>query len=152
MSRQPATSSAPRRKFGYGKTFLACIGVGLVVGGVIGLAEALGLRGAPTAYAGGVLLVGLVAMALSLRWWRDADEAVREAHKFSWFWGCSFALVPVGAVAVALYSIGNGAPEGAWGLTAAEAGLVLAGIVGTVLTLLAGYGLCWAGWWLVRSR
>lgn len=145
-------TAAPRRKLGFGKAFLACMGIGLVGGGVIGAADALGLGGQPLLYGGGVLIVGLVCMVLSLRWWRDADEAVREAHKFSWFWGGSVALMPIGAAALALYGISRGTVDGAFGLTVAEAGLILTGIVGTVTTLFVGYGLCWAGWWLVRSR
>ena len=37
-------------------------------------------------------------------------------------------------------------------LAAGDGGLILTGIVVTLLLQLTGYGLFWAGWWFSRSR
>lgn len=146
------SSTTRRRPLGFGQVLLACIGLGLACGAIVAVASALNGGDQPALLGLGVLAVGVVAMVLSVRWWRDADEAVREAHKFSWYWGGSGALVLIGAAAVFLWGVAQGDPAGRYGLTAREAGLVLVGIAGSVGLLLAGYGLCWAGWWLKHSR
>ncbi|MFZ4607062.1 MAG: hypothetical protein ACOYM5_12470 [Caulobacter sp.] len=151
----PATGTthpARRKRVTLAGVFLAAIGLGAVAGGAAGVLGALGLVARPPAYAVAVLLAGFGALWFSFGWWKQTDEAVREAHKTSWFWGGSAGLVVVGAIAVALFGITEGMVGGQYGLTRQDAGMVLAGIVLTVVLMLIGYGICWAGWWFTRSR
>jgi len=127
------------------------MGLGLVFGIGASLVDAFGPEVSPLAFGGGILTLGVITLWLSYRWWVGVDEAVREAHKFSWFWGGSAGLVIVIAIAVALAQIAGGS-VGQLGLSPTEAGLIATGISITVGLMLIGYGLCWAGWWLLRSR
>lgn len=97
------------------------------------------------------LVTGAVTLWMGWRWWQAVDEAVREAHKTSWYWGGSVGLVVVGMCALPLVSIAQ-AEGPVSGLTPNEAGFMLAGIILTVFTLLFGYIACWVGWWLSRGR
>jgi len=146
------TPSIRRRRADFGRVMLICIGLGAVAGGVAALLGALGLASPPLLYAGAVLVAGVGGLWFSYRWWRAVDEGVREAHKTSWFWGGSAGLLIVCAVALGLYGVTQGEAAGLFGLTRGEAGMILTGIVFTVVTLLIGYGVCWAGWWFTRSR
>lgn len=145
------TPSRPRRPQSFVNLLLVCMLIGLVVGAASGLAEGLGLAVPPVVTGVGVLAIGGVILWLSARWWRVADEAVREAHKFSWFWGGSAGMIVAGAVAIPLMGVAQGSVEG-FGLTPAEAGLFVSGVGFTLAPMLLGYGVCWAGWWLIRNR
>jgi len=137
---------------GFVKLLLICGGMGLVAGGVAAMVGALGGASEPLTYAAATLIAGGIGLWLSWRWWVAVDEAVREAHKTSWFWGGSTAMILVGAVALALFGITQGDASQQLGVTREEAGLLLSGIVFTLTLMLAGYGVCWAGWWFLRSR
>jgi hypothetical protein len=145
------TQSRSRRRQSFVQLLLVCMLIGAGIGVVSGLLEGLGLAVPPVVSGLVVLAVGGLILWLSARWWVVADEAVREAHKFSWFWGGSAGMVLVGAVAVPLLDVARG-PVDAFGLTPAEAGLFVAGVGFTLAVMLAGYGVCWAGWWLTRNR
>ena len=145
------TQSRPRRRQSFVQLLLVCMLIGAGIGVVSGLLEGLGLAVPPVVSGLVVLAVGGLILWLSARWWVVADEAVREVHKFSWFWGGSAGMVLVGAVAVPLLGVARG-PVDAFGLTPAEAGLFVAGVGFTMAVMLIGYGLCWAGWWLIRNR
>lgn len=146
------TIPAKPRPMNYLKLMLICVVVGLIGGGVAATASALGLLAMPLAYAGVMLVGGGVGLWLSWRWWVGVDEAVREAHKTSWFWGGSTALILVGAIALGFFGITQGDAAEQYGLTRREAGLLFAGMTLTVGLLITGYGVCWAGWWFTRSR
>jgi hypothetical protein len=147
-----STPSTRRRRADFGRVMLICAGLGAIAGAAAALLGALGLVAEPLAYGLAVLTAGVAALWFSYRWWQAVDEAVREAHKTSWFWGGSAGLVVVGAAALALYGVTQGDAAEQFGVTHQEAGLLLAGILFTVVTLLVGYGICWAGWWFTRSR
>src|SRR5690606_29433021 len=72
---------------------------GIAVGAIYGGLEAAGAVPAPlVAILALVVLFGLM-IAGTLWWWRRADEAVREAHKWAWYWGGSVGMcVGLGAV------------------------------------------------------
>lgn len=152
MNAAASPSDARRRRASFSRVLLICAGLGAIAGGASALLGALGLVVEPLAYGVAVLAAGAAALWFSLRWWQAVDEGVREAHKTSWFWGGSAGLVVVGAAALALFGVTQGAAAGQFGVTPQEAGLLLTGIVFTVVTLLVGYGICWAGWWFTRSR
>lgn len=145
------TQSRPRRRQSFVQLLLVCMLIGAVIGAVSGLAEGLGLAVPPVVSGLVVLAVGGLILWLSARWWIVADEAVREAHKFSWFWGGSAGMVVVGAVAIPLVGVARGSVEG-FGLTPGEAAMFVNGVGFTLALMLIGYGLCWAGWWLTRNR
>ena len=140
--------SPPKRRRRLG--LLAIIGLtvatGLTVGLIAGLIETFGGSGTKALQAS-VLGVGvLVGMLISIRWWRDADEAVREAHKWAWYWGGSAGI----AVVVVLFVLSG------WDLITLNIppygdgpdGAILSGSALTLGIMLAGYLIAWAAWWL----
>lgn len=146
------TTQAPaRRRQSFIRLLLVCMVIGAVVGAVGGLAEGLGLAVPPLVTGGVVLAIGALILWLSARWWVVADEAVREAHKFSWFWGGSAGMIVVGAITIPLVTAARGSVD-TFGLTPAEAGMFVNGVGFTLGLMLLGYAVCWAGWWLVRNR
>ncbi len=145
------TPSRPRRRQSFVQLLLVCMLIGAVAGAAGGVSTALGLAVPPLVSSLVVLAVGGVVLWLSARWWTGVDEAVREAHKFSWFWGGSAGMIVVGAVAIPLMGVGDGAVD-RFGLTPAEAAMFVNGVGFTLALMLLGYVLCWAGWWLIRNR
>ena len=80
------------------------------------------------------------------------DEAAREAHKASWFYGGSGGLA-VGGVFIILASTPPAArlTLPAWfdGRTD-PAAYAATGAVGLMALMLIGYGVVWGWWWLAR--
>ena len=80
------------------------------------------------------------------------DEAAREAHKASWFYGGSGGLA-VGGVFIILASTPPAArlTVPAWfdGRTD-PAAYAASGAVGLMALMLIGYGVVWGWWWLAR--
>jgi len=95
-----------------------------------------------------VAVMGL-AMWLCARWWSATDEASREAHKWSWYWGGSAGLALAGVPYILLHAMPAAAeaalPAGMTTTQAVQFGMALLGGF-----QLVGYGLFWAGWWLAR--
>ncbi len=80
-------------------------------------------------------LVVLLAIAAATPLWRRLDDMAREAHATAWYWG-GLAGLGIGLVwLIALYGVRSQMFQGA--------ALV-------VLLEVAGYGLCWLGWWAMR--
>jgi hypothetical protein len=93
------------------------------------------------------LVGGAAASALSIIYWRNIDEAAREAHKFAWFWGASggiLVMLPLGALigSERLIAVMGQRSPGEW---------VFFGSSALLAAQIIGYGLVWAGWWL-RQR
>lgn len=145
-------SSAPAKRPSLPGLFLSVLGAGLPVSIIGALVIGFDLAPGTVVYAAMGLVIGAVAMGLSWRWWAKTDEAVREAHKTSWYWGGSVGLVVVSVIAMPLFAISADLAPPAAGLTRGEAGFMLAGVILTVVLLLLGYVVCWAGWWLSRGR
>lgn len=140
------------RRTGLGLFFASMIGAGVIAGGAIAIIEALGFQIPPLIAGLAAVGVGGASLLWSRRWWARVDEAVREAHKTSWYWGGSVGIIIVMALAAALLFDRSGAPLDRYALAAGDSGLILTGIVVTLGLQLTGYGLFWAGWWLSRSR
>lgn len=83
----------------------------------------------------------------SIIYWRNLDEAAREAHKFAWFWGATsgmLAMLPIAALVSPERLVAVLGQRG-------PAEWVAVGFVSLLIAQLVGYGLVWAGWWL-RQR
>lgn len=119
----------------------------VVVGLIMGIARSMGVAFDALLWVGGLLAV--LGTPFVLWWWKHADEAVREAHKWAWFWGGGTGLLIglIGGVADArlgqrrlesVFSNYVGTP-----LTAFEGGMLF-----LMLTMSAGYLIAWVIWWL----
>lgn len=140
------------RRSGLGMFLLSLTGGGVIAGGAIALFENVGIL-LPSWLAGiAAVLVGGLTMLWSRGWWSRVDEAVREAHKTAWYWGGSVGMVPVMGLAAALLFDRSGVALDRFAVAPGDGGLILTGIVVTLLLQLTGYGLFWAGWWFSRSR
>ena len=95
----------------------------------------------------GALAILVACFAINVVYWRNIDEAAREAHKFAWLWGGTSGLLVTLPLAALISSerlvavMGERSP-GAW---------VLFGVTAVLTAQIIGYGLVWAGWWL-RQR
>jgi hypothetical protein len=77
----------------------------------------------------------LLAIAAAGPVWRRLDDMARDAHTTAWYWGGSAGLGVGIMSAIALGGVGSPLFQGA-------------AVVG--LAQIAGYGLCWLGWWALR--
>ncbi len=95
-----------------------------------------------------MVLFGLM-IAGTLWWWRRADEAVREAHKWAWYWGGSVGMcVGLGAVMLAnIYGRDAPIPDGM-----SMADVLSVGAMITLAPMLIGYLVAWIAWWFAMRR
>ncbi len=123
------------------------VGVSMLAGGIAGgVAAAFGDRtgSGPLIVAGTIGLAMAVAIWVCARWWRDLDEAAREAHKWAWYWGSTFG---GGLGVVALFTLAYAAEAS---LTAEPRDLLIGGAGIVLVAQFVGYGIAWAVWWLRR--
>lgn len=145
-------SSKPFKPLGaYGLVGIAVatLGLGLVGGvGTVFLSDLPGQAGLILTVV--VLsLVMAVALWLCAWWWGRVDEAAREAHKWSWFWGGSCGMV-VGAICLLTISIRGADISLPASLGETPADLLVAGMIGILAFQIVGYLIAWAWWWLAR--
>ena len=92
----------------------------------------------------------LVTLGVSLLYWRRLDETAREAHKFSWLWGSSVAILIVIAIASLItIKVGFFGPFPA--LLDAQLSPSVAytyGIFSVLGLQIVAYGVVWVLWWL----
>ena len=91
----------------------------------------------------------LVAVVTAI-WWRNIDEAAREAHKWSWYWGGSAGLSGVLVLFLLVYMTGGSFGRdtiASAGLTGRELELGMA--TGALLPVI-GYTIAWVIWWWRR--
>lgn len=95
-----------------------------------------------------LIIAALMAAAAAIFiWWRNIDEAAREAHKWSWYWGGSAGLCVVLVLFLLVNLTGGQFGHGAiaaWGLAGRE---LEAGMAAGVLPPALGYTLAWGVWW-----
>lgn len=123
----------------------------LILGLVVGLGTAFlsELRGPLGLILTVVLLAGGMtgAIWLGIGWWRRVDEAAREAHKWSWFWGGSCGMA-VGLVCLLTVSMrGADLPLPAW-LGETPQDLLVSGMMAILAFQVVGYLIAWTWWWL----
>lgn len=142
----PDQTIRQRRRLGYVGMLGVSVLVGLAIGGLSALVDEFG-GAAATPLRVALLTAGVAAVAwICVAWWRSADEAVREAHKWAWYWGGStgmgvvmalFALSAWDVIDVSLPPLGSGPDD-----------LVMTGVALTVGAQGIGYAVAWAAWWL----
>ena len=140
-------SGRRRRPLSYLTVLGWCLLGGMVVGGVMALLEHFGGPAAAPLRAALSVAALVAVMAVTLVWWRGADEAVREAHKWAWFWGGSFGMAVGLAGLLALD--GDGVVLALPPDAGPNAALML-GALGMLGLMLVGYLIAWAVWWLRR--
>jgi hypothetical protein len=96
---------------------------------------------------GGSLVIVVALFWVSVIYWRNIDEAAREAHKFAWFWGGTGGMLVILPIATListerLVAVLGPHDPGEW---------VAFGFASLLIAQLLGYGLVWTGWWL-RQR
>lgn len=120
--------------------------------GLVGLAAGLALaRGAGLDIAPGlrwgVLAVSMIlAVWLTLGYWRQIDEAAREAQKSAWFWGSGVGAM-VGFVGVSWLAVRDPTLGGWLSADASAASLIQAGGVAVLACQCVGFFIAWAIWW-----
>jgi len=98
------------------------------------------------------VLAMIGAMAVSVFWMRNIDEAAREAHKSAWFWGGTGGMA-AGGVLVILASLpqAESLNLAAWFTDRTDPAAYMATGAFAMLTLMiVGYALAWVWWWLAR--
>lgn len=122
-----------------------------LLGGLAGFGSAL-LGDEP-----GPVGLGLTAVLISVAmvlgfiacvwWWRQIDEAAREAHKWAWWWGGSAGMAVGAVLMLSLMRTADDHPlPASFGSTPGE--IFGSGILSILLFQVVGYALAWAGWWL----
>ena len=142
----------PRRKRVSGKGAFALVMVAaLLLGGLAGAGSAflsdqpgpVGL-GVTAALISAAMAMGFVACVW---WWRQIDEAAREAHKWAWWWGGSAGMA-VGAVLLLTLMVSADSQPLPAGFGSTPGDIFVSGMMSILLFQMAGYTLAWAGWWL----
>lgn len=96
-------------------------------------------------------MISTASLQASYRWWKEADEAVKEAHKSGWYWGGSMGLAIAGGIAAVLFSLEPDVSLRQFAMFPGDAGLMATGMVVTIVLAFVGYTIAWAAWWL-RNR
>ena len=97
-----------------------------------------------------LVVVMAAALALSIWWWRNLDEAAREAHKWAWYWGGSAGMM-LGLAVVFTLAIRHVDLGGFLSADTKPIDLVVGGMMSILLFQVVGYALAW-GWWWARMR
>lgn len=142
----------PRRKKVTGlRAFALLMLAMLLLGGLAGLGSAF--LGDRPGVVGLGLTIAIAALAMALGfigciwWWRQIDEAAKEAHKWAWWWGGSggMALGSVFLLTLMLRADTQPLPAG-FGSTPSD--IFVSGMMSILVFQMAGYLVAWAGWWL----
>lgn len=95
--------------------------------------------------------VSMGSIHASQRWWKEADEAVKEAHKTGWYWGGSGGLAVAGGLLGLLFALEPDFSLRQFALFPGDAGLMATGLLIPIVFAFVGYTIAWAAWWL-RNR
>lgn len=141
------TTTPAARRMSLVSVMVYCGVIGMIVGG---MSAAINLFDGPiasTAIVGLCVFAMAMALVLTIIWWRRADEAVREAHKWAWWWGGSSGM----GIATALLLVVHLRPQLIGGLADLEPSILVITAIALVLGLqLTGYLVAWAWWWLSK--
>lgn len=145
MSEQTGTQA--RRQAIALRLLVASALVGAVGGAGLALLEEMGVT-PPASFLGYALLaLAPVMIVISVVYWRNIDEAAREAHKFAWFWGGSGSILIAAPLAMLvgdarLIALAGQHTPSEW---------FAIGVFSLLVVQLTAYALVWAIWWL-RQR
>lgn len=135
---------------------LGLLAVLFVAGVAVGYFAAHGSVDAGQALVWVAVAAAVLIMAGSLwvgaAWMRSIDEAAREAHKSAWYWGGTGGMA-VGGVAVILATLPQAADLAfpSWLPDRIDpAAYAATGAMAMLFTMLVGYTIVWAWWWLAR--
>ncbi|MDO9335129.1 MAG: hypothetical protein Q7T61_01890 [Caulobacter sp.] len=144
----PIKGSACRSRY---QLLLAIFGA---IGGAAIALVSLRMQTSPLTLGMAVLgfVLSIASLQASMRWWKDADEAVREAHKSGWYWGGSAGLSAAGGLTGLLFAIPPDVSLRRFALLPGDAGLIATGLLTAVVLAFVGYWIAWAAWWLIRAR
>ncbi|ADG11332.1 hypothetical protein B7G68_14775 [Caulobacter segnis] len=136
-----------RRQTNAQRALVGCCILGAICGAGYQLLNDIGGGVSPTMFGIAFAIFAPLLGIASVVYWRNIDEAAREAHKFAWLWGGSVAMLVVLALA---FLVGD-ARLVAWMGERSPSGWVMFGVLSLTTAQMIGYGLVWAGWWL-RQR
>lgn len=129
------------------------MGGAAVVGGVIGggyaFLEHFGRTPGPALSALTLAVLFALVMAGTVWWWMKADEAVREAHKWAWYWGGTLGMC-VGVVLLLLSGAYPG--DGPLPPQVSQSTAMTTGACVVLVPMMLGYGVAWVAWWLSKGR
>ena len=121
--------------------------LGAIGGAGLTLLKEIGLT-PPASFMGYALLaVAPFMIVASVIYWRNIDEAAREAHKFAWFWGGSGSILLAAPLAML---VGDRRLSALAGEHSPSEWFAI-GVFSLLVFQLTAYVLVWAGWWL-RQR
>ncbi|AAK24205.1 hypothetical protein [Caulobacter vibrioides] len=145
MSEQTGTQA--RRQAIALRLLVASALVGAVGGAGLALLEEMGVT-PPASFLGYALLaLAPVMIVISVIYWRNIDEAAREAHKFAWFWGGSGSILLAAPLAML---VGDARLTALAGQHTPSEWFAI-GVFSLLFVQLSAYSLVWAIWWL-RQR
>lgn len=143
----------PRRRMSSLSRFWLLMAMTLVLGAVTGSVyswlEHAGAMPGPLMSALILFVLFGLLIAGTIWWWMRADEAVREAHKWAWYWGGSIGMcVGLGTLLLG-YAYGGRDPVPA---DMSYGAVLFAGATLVLAPMLVGYGVAWFAWWLSKGR
>jgi hypothetical protein len=130
------------------RVLVGCGVFGAVIGATWAALDAMNIA-VPRPLLAALVTVGIPLLGwVTLVYWRNVDEAAREAHKFAWFWGgsCGMLLglpIMILTTSAKLEALFGPREPSEW---------VMGGLLAMLVLQLTGYGAAWAGWWLIRQR
>lgn len=121
--------------------------LGAIGGAGLTLLKEIGVN--PPASVLGYALLALAPLMIgaSVIYWRNIDEAAREAHKFAWFWGGSGSILLAAPLAML---IGDTRLTALAGPHSPSEWFAI-GVFSLLVFQLTAYVLVWAVWW-IRQR
>lgn len=121
--------------------------LGAIGGAGLTLLKEIGLT-PPASFMGYALLaVAPFMIVASVIYWRNIDEAAREAHKFAWFWGGSGSILLAAPLAML---VGDARLTALAGRHSPSEWFAI-GVFSLLVFQLTAYVLVWVVWWL-RQR
>ncbi|MDR7230010.1 hypothetical protein J2X45_001091 [Caulobacter sp. BE264] len=143
---KPTGTQARRQAIALG--FLVASGLlGAVGGAGVSLLREIGVTPSTTVLGYALLAMAPLMIVASVIYWRNIDEAAREAHKFAWFWGGSGSLVLAAPLAML---VGDARLTALAGQHSPSEWFAI-GVFSLLVFQLTAYVLVWAVWW-IRQR
>jgi len=125
---------------------MGLIGLAIVAAGLVALKRLAGIDFPPWARFAILLVVFVIAVGSTWKWWSVLDEVAREAHKFAWYWGGSAGMMVAGVVLILVDGEYMAAPH----IFPGQHSDFVTGALTVMLAQIVGYLIAWAGWWWSR--